>query len=338
MPGIYIWYCREDLSRAFRQFFRLMTRYVAAMGSAVVGILMPFLVFAQSVGITVSPLTFELTAVPGETISNAVRVTNPTEGSVIFDMDVEDFTAAGEEGDVIVEVSEDETFSMRTWTAVEPERFTLGPGETQIVQFTITVPQNAEPGGHYGTILATVKGTLGVTGAAIAPKVGSLVLLSVSGAIREELFIREFLIPSYSEVGPVPIALRLENTGSVHVKPLGFVVIHDFFGSQVAQIDLPPKRILPGNIRRIDMEWSRRFPIGKYTATLVGSFGISNTPFSAISTFWVFPWKIALEAAGGLIVILAILIKTRKRFATALRVLLKGEHHMGSSGSSEASS
>ena len=242
-------------------------------------------------------------------------------------MDVEDFTTAGEEGDVIVEVSEDETFSMRKWITTTPAQFTLGPGETQIVQFTIRVPQNAEPGGHYGTILATVKGTVGVTGSAIAPKVGSLILLSVSGPIREELFIREFYIQPFSAVGPVLIAIRLENTGSVHVKPLGFIAIHDFFGNKVDQIELAPKRILPGNVRRIDAQWEKRFPIGKFTATLVGSFGISNTPFSATTTFWVFPWKIALEIFAGLIVILIVLVKTRKRFAMAFRIIVRGEHH-----------
>ncbi|MDP3963854.1 MAG: hypothetical protein Q8Q39_05155 [bacterium] len=304
-----------------------MIRRILAHAAIIFGVFAPLFVFAQGAGIMVSPLTFELTANPGEVISNVIRVTNPTDASVIFDMDIEDFTAAGEDGDVIVEVSEDETFSMRKWITAEPKQFTLGPDETQIITFTIRVPANAEPGGHYGTILATIKGTLGVTGAAIAPKVGSLVLLSVSGAIREELFIREFVVPSFSAQGPVPMLIRLENTGSVHVKPIGFIAIHDYFGNKVDQIELEPKRILPGNIRRIDEEWKRRYPMGKFTATIVGSFGISNTPFSATTTFWVFPWKIALELFGALVVIGVILIKTRKRFAMAFKILFKGEQN-----------
>lgn len=298
------------------------------------GLVAPVFVFAQgAVGITVTPLTFELTATPGETIKNAVRVTNPTQGSLIFDMEVEDFTAVGEGGEVIVETSADETFSMRKWIRTIPQQFTIEPGQTQVVEFAITVPENAEPGGHYGTILATVKGSIGVTGAATAPKVGSLVLLTVSGPIREELFVREFRVPSFSEYGPIPFTVRLENTGSVHVKPIGFVTISDFSGEKVIDIPFPQKRVLPGNTRKIDLAWEKKYPIGKYTAVLVGSFGISNTPISATTTFWVFPWKIALEIFGAFIALIVALIMTRKRFAAAFRILVKGERSENASQS-----
>lgn len=287
---------------------------------------MPIFALAQSSGITISPLTFELTADPGEMVSNKLLVTNPTGGSLIFEMEVQDFTAAGEGGEVIVGPDVDETLSMERWVSTNPMRFTLEPGKTQVVDFTVSVPQDGEPGGHYATILATIKGSTDVTGSAISQKVGSLVLLSVSGSIREELFIREFSVPSFSQQGPISFLVRFENIGSVHVMPMGFVTIADFFGNKVADVPLSPKRVLPGNTRKIEVMWDKRYPIGKFTATLVGSFGISNTPISAVTTFWVFPWKIALEVLGGLIVLLVVLIKTRKRFRAAFNILFKGEH------------
>jgi hypothetical protein len=295
----------------------------------ILGIIVPIFALAQSspagVGITITPLTFELTANPGEAVSNSIRVSNASGAAVIFEMEVEDFTSAGEKGEVIVDPSSDETFSLKKWITTSPSRFTLESGQTQVVDFSINVPEGAEPGGHYGTVLASVKGTIGVTGAAISPKVGSLILLSVSGPIREEMFVREFTVPQFSQFGPVPFKVRLENTGSVHVKPIGFVGISDMFGKRVADIELPQKRILPGNTREIDLSWDKKFPLGKYTATLVTSFGVSNTPLSAVTTFWVFPWKIALEILICIAVVIAVLVKTRKRFAVAFRILVKGE-------------
>lgn len=300
------------------------------LAAFVFGIFMPFFTFAQGqTGITISPLTFELTANPGEVVTNQIQVTNPTGGSIIFEMEVEDFTAVGESGEVVIESLGDETFSIKKWITTTPKRFTVEPGETQVVEFSITVPMEAEPGGHYGTVLATVKGTAGVTGSAISQKVGTLILLSVSGTIREELFIREFTVPEFSEQGPIPFIVRFENTGSVHVKPIGFIAISNFWGEKLIDIPLPAKRVLPGNTRKLDMAWDRRYPIGKFTATLVGSFGISHTPIAAVTTFWVFPWKIALEILGGIVVILFILVKTRKRFQAAFKIIWKGEEKGG---------
>lgn len=303
---------------------------VGVGGSFLVGIVMPLFAFAQGqVGITVTPLTFELTANPGETITNQVQVTNPTAGSIIFEMEVEDFTAVGESGEVVIETGGDETFSLKKWITTIPRRFTVEAGQTQVVSFSLSVPTNAEPGGHYGTILATVKGSVNGTGAAIAQQVGTLVLMTVSGQIREELFIREFTVPSFSSQGPIPFIIRLENTGSVHIKPIGFISISNFWGEKVVDIPLPARRVLPGSARRIDLTWDKRYPVGKYTATLVGVFGISNTPITAVTTFWVFPWKIALEITGALAALLVVLVKTRKRFRRALNILLKGEGEGG---------
>lgn len=284
-------------------------------------------VHAQSAaGIAISPLTFELTANPGETITNALRVSNPTSAAIIFDMEVEDFTAAGESGEVIVAETGDDTYSMKKWVAVAPPRFTVEPGQTEIVSFAITIPRGAEPGGHYGTILAVVKGTIGNgTGAAIAQKVGALVLLSVSGHIREELFVREFSAPSFSESGPVPFTIRLDNSGSVHVRPLGFVTIADFRGNKLVDLPFPQRNVLPGSTRKMTLEWPKRYPIGKFTATLVGSFGISNTPISAVTTFWIFPWRIALGIFVFILALLALLVKLRRRFRAAFQALMKGE-------------
>jgi len=149
--------------------------------------------------ITVSPLNFELTANPGDTVTNTVRISNPGSSAITIQMEVEDFAVVGEAGQVVVEPAETETYSLAGWVQVTPDLFTLRPGEHQIVEFSVQVPVNAEPGGHYGSILAsTIAATgEGFTGAAFAQKVGSLVLLSVSGEVVEELNVKEFTGPGF---------------------------------------------------------------------------------------------------------------------------------------------
>lgn len=282
-------------------------------------------VFAQGVAIGVSPLSFELTANPGDVIVNQLKVYNSSENSVVIKMEIEDIVPAGERGEV-KSLPERETYSLASWVMVEPAEFTLEPKEQKYVTFQVSVPGNAEPGGHYGTVLArttAVGASAGGPGVAIVARTGVLVLLSVSGDIKEELVVRDFTAPTYSECGPISFAVRFENKGTVHVRPMAVVTITDFMGKKVAELQLPQNNVLPEAIRRFDVSWDKKWLFGgRYVATLSGSYGMGNTLLSPqVITFWVFPWKLGL----GILVLLILLILTRRRWLAAFRILIKGE-------------
>jgi len=288
------------------------------------------LVFAQSTGITISPLTFELTANPGDILSNKLKIYNPTDDIIAVKMEVEDFKPIGETGQVIVAPEEEEeiVYSLKRWVEIEPREFTLRPKEQKFVDFTINLPENAEPGGKYGSILATVTGKISkeIIGATVAQKVGALILLTVSGEVREKLIVKEFTAPSFLEYGPVPFVIRFENMGTVHVRPRGFVTITDWRGKKVADVEFAQLNVIPGAVRKIEAVWKEKWLFGKYTATLVGSYGTTNLPFNPpVLIFWVFPWKIVLGLFLVLILLFICFYKTRRRWRLAFRVLLKGE-------------
>jgi len=284
--------------------------------------------FAQQSGVTISPLTFELTANPGDTLTNTLKIYNPTDNIISIKMEIEDFRPIGETGQVIVEPEVEITYSLKRWVKTDPTGFTLEPKEQKFVDFEISVPENAEPGGKYGSVLASTTGVVGkgVTGTAVAQKVGVLLLLTVAGEVKEELAIKEFLAPSFLEYGPVPFTMRFENKGTVHVRPRGFVTITNWWGKKVADVEFSQLNVIPGAVRKIETKWDNKWLFGKYTAMLVGSYGTANLPFNPpILTFWAFPWKIALGIFVVLLLIFAFFYKTRKRWQLALRILLKGE-------------
>lgn len=295
---------------------------ITLIGIAVLGLILVFPTWAQEekVGLTISPLTFEFTANPGDSLANKIKVSNPTESTISVKMEVEDFTAYGELGEVRVQEQEDKTYSLKKWVKTSPTEFTLKPNEQKVVTFVINVPKNAEPGGKYGSVLATITGAVGpeATGVAIAPKVGALVLLSVSGKIKEEINVKEFSAPRFSEFGPITFTIRFENTGTVHVRPRGFVTITNIFGREVADVEFPQQNVIPGAVRKVEAKWNKAWLWGgRYIATLVGSYGSQNTPISATITFWAFPWKIGL----GILIILGLIIyffvRTRRKLKRA---------------------
>jgi len=292
-------------------------------------------VFAQeneSRGVGVSPLTFELTANPGDTIGNKIKISNPTNEAVSIKMEAEDFVPIGEEGEVVTTTEEDEdtTYSIRKWITIVPNEFTLKKGEQKQIDFIIEVPKDAEPGGKYGSILAGISGfTEDVAGATVSTKTGALVLLMVAGDTKEELDVKDFSAPSFQEYGPVPFEIKFENNGTVHAKPKGYIVINDWFGRNVAELELPQKNVMPGAVRKVETKWHTKWLFGKYTASFIGVFGNSNENLrSSVITFWVFPWKLTLAVFVVLAIIFTIIFLSRKRLKLAAKILFKGEHHV----------
>jgi len=150
--------------------------------------------------------------------------------------------------------------------------------------------------------------------------------MTVSGEVEENLEVKEFNVPSLLEYGPVPFTIRFENTGTVHVRPRGFVTITNWRGKKVADIEFPQQNVIPGAVRKIETSWDEKWLLGRYSATLVGIYGTGNLPIKPpIVFFWVFPWKIILGTSILLILIISYFIKTRKRWWLALKILIRGE-------------
>lgn len=288
-----------------------------------------FLVHAQeemSTGVTVSPVHFEFSANPGDKLENKLQVLNPTENTISVKMEVEDFVTYGEEGEVRIQETEDETYSLKKWVKTTPNEFTLKPKESKLVTFTVNIPKNAEPGGKYGSILATMSGLAGEEGAGlgIAQKVGALLLLSVSGRIEEKIEVKEFSTPNFREYGPINFTIRFENTGTVHVRPRGSVTINNIFGHKVADVEFPQQNVIPGAIRKNETTWNQNWLWGvRYTATLVGSYGSQNSTISSVISFWVFPWKIWLVILLVLVIVIYFIVRTRRKIKRAEEILKK---------------
>ncbi len=132
---------------------------------------------------------------------------------------------------------------------------------------------------------------------------------------------------AFSEYGPVPFTIRFENTGTIHVRPRGFVTITNWQGKKVVDIPFPQQNVIPGAIRKIETSWDKKWLAGRYTATIIGSYGTANIPITPwVINFWVFPWKLALGIFLAVLAITIYFVKTRKRWRMALRILIKGEN------------
>ena len=276
----------------------------------------------QSVGFSISPPTFELTANPGDSIENTIKVENPSDNPINVVVDRRNFTAIGEEGAVGL-TEEETTFSIASWMSVSPVEDVIPAKSQKSFTYRINVPLNAEPGGHFGSVVFRIREAgAGQGGATVSQELGALVLLRVAGATTEKAQLESFkAVRSFYESGPVEFEVRTKNLGNVHVKPRGYVVVSNIFGKTVSRVEIEPKNILPDAIRKSTAVWDKKFLFGKYNAVATLSYGPNNETITATTTFIGFPLKIFLVIAGILIIIGFILYRGRVRLRKAYRVL-----------------
>ncbi len=306
-----------------------MNKRLSFKAFAIVSLLLlgAFMYAPKASAITISPLNFELSGNPGDKISNVLRIYNDQDVPIGVSVSAQNFTASDEEGRVKIDLdnTRENSYSFASWIKLSPEELVIEPKSFKAIEFTVSVPLNAEPGGHYASILAAV-GAASETGAtAISQRIGALLLLNVSGEIKEEMYLKEFSVPSYSEYGPVTLVSRFENTGSVHLKPRGFITITNIFNQEVGRFDLPQSNVLPGTIRRIETSWGQKYLFGRYQANLTTVYGSTNDPITSVVQFWVIPWKETAAVGFAGLIVLIFLIRRRRRIGLALKVLFGSE-------------
>jgi len=270
----------------------------------------------QGMGIVVSPPIFEPEIEPGQTYEDEIRLLSKSDLAIPMEAKVINFEAAGEEGSIeFDEREEDISINPRKWFEIENPYFILEPHQSRKIKFKINVPENAEPGGHYATILFEPKLPsfyFEEKALKAIPQIGVLFLVSVKveGLSRPEepLTVVEFNIPedlhlkklenllagvigifpealaakrkvfSIVKKSELPFTLRIQNNDIYHIKPEGKLTILNWRGKAVGETNVSETTILPGKIRRFPVEFKPTLPekLEKYLPKTISSFISQN--------------------------------------------------------------
>jgi hypothetical protein len=289
-----------------------------------------FLVANKANALTLSPPRLEISGDPGQTLTEKMVLINENNDEETFYSSYENFQAQGESGDPAFTTA---TNDLGTWMSTQPS-ITLEPGESQTIPFTINIPQNAEPGGHFAVVFwGTASPQVGSVG--VGAKTGLLVLLSVNGNAKQNAgFLNFNTVGSrfwYSTL-PVSFEYRFKNAGGDRIKPAGPLTIRDtvFFPAQVLDANPGAGNVLPGSTRRFQIDWInyihpndyvmpagffakfwsnvnyqwKNFAIGLYSANLNVVYGTNNQQAKATVFFFVFPWQLTLVLFVVIIIVL----------------------------------
>lgn len=305
-----------------------MIRISTVLGSiaCVLLALVPFGASAQeSLSVTVTPPMIQLTIGPGETWASSLKIVNTNSYDLTYYANPVDFAAEGEEGKgSFVPLLDAGAPTLGNWIEISKDPIFVPRGTSKEIPFTVRIPADAAPGGHYAAILVgTTPGDEATEGSTvkISSYVSSLLFVRIKGDVDERARIREFRTASWFYQNPkATFLLRFENLGNTHLRPQGEITLYNMWGKERGRVQLSQKstfgNVLPESIRRFSFMWEGEeslFDIGRYSAVVTLSYGEDqkqNT--SATAYFWVVPVvpvSITLGSALTFVLLIAWLIR-----------------------------
>ncbi len=284
--------------------------------------------------LTISPPINELILNPGSRSTSGLTIYNNSDSPVIVDLRASEFYPRGEKGEV--DISDEPLPQTKDWVTVYPQRVKIEPKKSKVVSYTISLPQNAPPGGFYFAIVASSEGrkyqanekTAVESGTSVVASVAELVLVRVSGPVQYAARITHFDIlggKRFLNYGPVTFDIKVENLSNVHSMFSNTVLVSNYFFPEKYKLNLKSERILPQAVRDFRVTMPNKWHFGYYKATVLTTFGGGNNMGRTI-VFWIVPVKeMAVGAALISLVVLLVylLIRRSKKQAKELAEMQK---------------
>lgn len=243
----------------------------------------------ESILLSPASKRYELKA--GATTQDKLRVVN--DGQVGYDFTVytrpysvndesyvPDFTATAQNADAY------------KWVTFEKTSYRLEPGAFVEVPYSVRVPANATPGGHYGVIFAETQPSADNSGGSVVRKkrVGSILYATIDGDITTAGKSQGLSVPFFQFNAPLKISERVTNSGNTDFVVSSDVRITDLFGG-VKHVAQRESTVLPSTTRQIVNDWQSPSWIGLYKVSHSSKFldsKTSSTSYVLLVPIWVY--------------------------------------------------
>lgn len=265
---------------------------------------------------------------PGESVQDRIAVRNLGAEDIVFRLSAADgyYNSSGR-FDMLPSGQPSEAAG--AWIDI-PAEVAVPAGGTVVVPFTITVPEDAEPGDHAAGVAASVLSVQQAdgTGVGVESRVGVKVIAQVTGEIAPAFAVTgldtDYLL-SWNPFRPgnASVEFSVENTGNVRLDAAGIL------GLAGQQIAFPAdgersQIVLPGESRTfalmVDDVWPLIGVSGGIqvtpTASTADGEALDVAPRTVSLFIWAMPWPQLLVVVGLALVLWAIMrsrVRSRRR-------------------------
>jgi len=296
------------------------------------------------INLTVSPATLQMNTAPGKPVTATVKVLNNNPVSETIKVSLGGFRAdANGDKPVLYDFTEEDP--EKDWLTANPSEVVVQPYSWESIEVTLSPDSNAAFSYYYALMFErTTKlepGTLNPVQA--IPAILVLSTIDSPNTIRAAELVSFTTKKKLYEFLPAEFNIIIENTGNVHVSPIGNIFISKGNEKNLAIINVNNNRgfILPESTRNYPASWEDGFPayrpakneageiiqnkdgstkyklewnpnfstafrLGKYTASLLMVYddGTKDIPLERTLEFWVIPWKLIILIAIVLLLLL----------------------------------
>lgn len=282
--------------------------------------------------LTITPPLIKNNMEKGDSWASQVKVVNNNNEPAVVYASVVDFKnredGAGPE--FIQKDSEDAGkqahYLLSQWMDVQSGPIEIPAQQSVEIPFSIKLPDNAEPGGHYAAILIGTKPEGRISGTAIktTTELASLVMININGDVKEKGKISEFSVDKTLLQKPeADFVVRFKNEGNIHLQPIGDITIESPLGKEKGKMNINHDSIfgnvLPDSSREWKFHWqsddSSWWEMGRYKAILVLTFGDqAKETIDQVIYFWVINFKLLGIIVGTLMILILIIVMMVKRY------------------------
>lgn len=217
--------------------------------------------------IVLSPATIRTTIDAGDTLNRTLKVIN--DGTITYDFVVYASPYSVSDGDYTPNYTETKpNTNLYTWVSFEKTRYTLNPGENVEVPYTISVPADAAPGGHYSVIFAETQIADDVTDQIARKKrVGAIVYATVEGDYIMSGRQISGSIDWLQLGGPITGLVTVENDGNSDFVMQEKMTVKNVLGGTVYE-KTGERIVLPKTTRDVSFAWTESPLMGLYNVSI----------------------------------------------------------------------
>lgn len=259
--------------------------------------------------ITLSPAVSKPMLTAGGSREDSLKVINDGTVDYTFTAYSAPFSVKDESYDPDFVTVNDRTRAFE-WVRFEKANFTLQAGEQVDIPYTITVPENAAPGGHYAVLFVE---TQPKQGSQIARKkrVGNLMYLTVEGNVEISGRVKGGEVPFFNAKPPITTDIRIENTGNTHFDGKVSTVYEGLFGKKHLTYN-QEVIIMPGTTRRVPIAWENPPYLGIFKVKSEVQY-LDKTEQLPTKYILILPYPVIAAVMTALLLALAIAIAKKTR-------------------------
>lgn len=266
--------------------------------------------------LSVSPAIAEWILAPGESQQKSILVANNSDKPLLISAVIKSF-------DVQQKLSSAESaiYDASKWFTINEPDFIVQPHDHHATTVTLHLPKDASVGGHYATLyFRQLSQATATSGAMAVGQVGAHMFIVAKGQIKPALRADDPVQLSVKD-GVRTLSVTLQNTGNVHVLPVGTIVVKDWRGKE-RRFPIEYGIILPHTKRTYSVTLTGMPPLGWFSADV--DIMYNNTPLPTSNTrsvFWILPEANVVIIFLILAVIVAKGYGNRDRILRAIRAL-----------------